>query len=75
MKMKVWTIFSPYHNTVVACGHALRVFITCCMCGHLSSLTNKHKGSYKTWTGFWTGMESGICARALVLLVPRCSFV
>ena len=38
-KMKVCTILS--HNTVVACGHALRVFITCCMCGHLSSWTHR----------------------------------
>ena len=26
------SVDSPY---LVACGHTLRVFITCCMCGHL----------------------------------------
>ena len=29
---------------------AVRVFITCCMCGHLSSLTNKHNVWLIAWS-------------------------
>ena len=42
--------------------------------GGLTSVIGS-RGSYKTWTGIWTGMESGISARALVLLFLCCYFV
>ena len=31
---------------------------------HASLISRPVPGSYKTWTGFWTGMESGIFAHA-----------